>query len=186
MTDFKKLLSNALDTMMIAFGFLGFLSFSAGLTSSFHVYGKFLLGVGGGLLLLAYLINKRDSYFGADFWLRRERRRLMKNGLKVEVDLAKCKLKSNDWAEIKPRYRNQNVQMGDSPELNEKSVEQVVTDIQGIFWIENKPYKLRCSVVLDEHTVISLLGEKGKAMLYIDPENHKNYFFDMGFLHKNL
>src|SRR5688572_13151660 len=70
------------------------------------VYNIYLLGIGISLIAMSVVVyfitgsSENDSQ--AKKWLKN----LKSTGIKIPVDLTKCKIKSNSWIEERERYSN--------------------------------------------------------------------------------
>ncbi len=149
----------------------------------FLIMGGLIAGVG---LLVVTLISNKEEKTASDTY-NAWKEKLIRNGLKVEVDLDKVEIKSASYREeiISEnagfnRYEALDGMIRkDNREFNnvEQSVLVYETEVHG-----NKKKFYSPLIPKDETTLQLLLGSQKKTSIYLDRLNDENYFFDIEFL----
>ena len=177
---------NFLSWILVGFIALGFI-IMYGVSRANH-FNFYFVGVGlfmCGIPVLILWIKYRMDFSETETFRQKGIDRLKKSGLKVDVDLIGCELKSNSWRSIESRYSDR-IQMlnafGGDAELNVKYVDHQWTNISFVKEFNGRKLKFSGAVPKDIQTVKILFEMKQVTSIYIDKNDFGVYYFDLEFM----
>lgn len=162
-------------------GFIMYMGFNV---KSYNVYliiiGTIILLTG----LIPYLVLLRKEEINGNKLYKDWKDKLVKDGLKILVDLSKVKIKSNSYSQeverVPTKYEGLDELAGIDRRIFTNINECVIVyDID----IKGKRLKFTSDIIhKDKVTLEFLLLDKKTTELYIDKSDYENYFFDFEFL----
>jgi hypothetical protein len=119
---------------------------------------------------------------------KRETEDLKLTGVKIPVDLTKCKVKSNSWTKEVARYENHPrvAFLNEVSGHSDKNVERIASHVSLIEYtcrFNGKRKRFVSSGIPKDRTTMLLLMEmQQQTTIYVDRDNDKIYYFDVDFL----
>ena len=148
----------------------------------------FFIGlVMAGVPLAGLLVHLWISRNRAETESRKHVEKLKRRGEPIEVVLSDCKIKSNNWSYQKDRYSDSRIQFlngisghGDK-NLETVHVNSCIVVFSTLYKGKNRTF--RSGVIAKDEVTLGMLLEMQKTtLIYVDPDNPKDYYFDLEFL----
>jgi hypothetical protein len=116
-------------------------------------------------------------------------RNLKLTGIKILVDLTKCKVKSNSWTTEIEKYDNPRILfLNEVSGHSDKNIERIESNISRVEYTCDFNGKRRTflssAIAKDNITLKILLEIQKETVIYIDRYNSRYYYFDLDFINK--
>jgi hypothetical protein len=183
--NIREILKNSGSYLVIGISLLGFIIMYG--STRAHEFNLYIFGTGALLMVpivILLLIERfksqphpEDIKYILD---------LKQTGIRVPVDLTKCKIISNNWTIQKPEKTNQTILFneitGNSHE-NQLTTDATLSRIQFTTLVNGHEKTFTSPTIAKDRTTLHFLCEIQKeTSIYIDRDNSKYYFFDLDFL----
>ena len=114
-------------------------------------------------------------------------RDLKLTGIKIPVDLTKCKVKSNIWTTEVEKYDNPRIvflnEVSGHSDKNIKRIESNISRVEYTCDFNGKRRTFLSSAIAKDNITLKILLEIQKeTAIYIDRYNSKYYYFDLDFI----
>jgi hypothetical protein len=150
------------------------------------VYNVYLLGTGILLIIISLVFYFMAGSSRSDDQARKWLENLKSTGIKIPVDLTKCKIKSNTWVEERERYSNSRIafwnEVGGDADKNIERVKNNHSMIEYECEFKGRRQLFLGSISKDETTLRILLELKRETIIYVDRDDPENYYFDLEFI----
>jgi hypothetical protein len=150
------------------------------------VYNVYLVGTGISLIAFSLVFYFMADSSGNEIQAKKWLQNLKSTGIKIPVDLTKCKIKSNSWTEERERYSNPRIafwnEVGGDADKNIERVENNHSVIEYECEFKGRRQVFLGSISKDETTLRILLELKKETTIYVDRDDVESYYFDLEFL----